>query len=80
VYRLKYDPSAEAVHDALPPHVSEQLTSALEAACYDPIDATEPYGEDDKVIRMVVTDQAFAVLLIGNTLKTVTVLQITYLG
>ncbi|MER7794849.1 hypothetical protein [Streptomyces sp. NPDC097640] len=80
MYRLKYDPSAEAVHDALPPHASEQLTIALDMACHDPIGATEPYGEDDKVMRMLVTPDAFAVLLIGNTLKTVTVLQVTYLG
>lgn len=80
MYRLKYDPSAEAVHGALPLAISEQLTLALEAACYDPIDATEPYGEDDKIMRMAVTEHAFAVLLIGHNLKTVTVLQVTYLG
>jgi hypothetical protein len=31
-------------------------------------------------MRMVITEQAFVVLLIGHTLKTVTVLQINYLG
>jgi hypothetical protein len=56
------------------------LTLALAAACHDPIGATEPYGEEDKVMRMVVTEQTFAVLLVGHTLKTVTVLQINYLG
>ncbi|MEU4063453.1 hypothetical protein AB0F25_13630 [Streptomyces wedmorensis] len=78
VYRLKYDPAAEAVHEAMPATSSEALTLALAAACSDPIGATEPYGEDDGVIRMLVTDAAFAVLLVGDTLKAVTVLQISY--
>ena len=79
-YRLKYDPAAEAVHDALPSAASEALTLALADTCHDPIAATEPYGEDDGVVRMLVTEHAFAVLLIGETLKTITVLQVTYLG
>lgn len=79
IYRLKYDPAAEAVHEAMPATASETLTLALAAACHDPIAATEPYGEDDGVMRMIVTEQAFAVLLVGNTLKTITVLQINYL-
>ncbi|MGW9032996.1 hypothetical protein ACWGQ5_55655 [Streptomyces sp. NPDC055722] len=79
-YRLKYDPAAEAVHEAMPPEASAALTLALADACHDPIAATVPYGEDDGVMRMLVTDQAFAVLLIGDTLKTITVLQVTYLG
>ncbi|TVL89789.1 hypothetical protein [Streptomyces sp. SAJ15] len=80
MFRLKYDPAAEAVHDALPAHISEQLTLALHAACHDPIGATVPYGEDDKIMRMAVCDDAFAVLLIGHVLQTITVLQVTYLG
>ncbi|MER6125257.1 hypothetical protein ABT173_21990 [Streptomyces sp. NPDC001795] len=80
IYRLKYDPAAEAVHEAMPSAASEALTLALADACRDPIAATQPYGEDDGVVRMLITGQAFAVLLIGDTLKTITVLQVTYLG
>lgn len=79
-YRLKYDPAAEAVHEAMPAAASEALTLALADACHDPIGTTEPYGEDDGIMRMIVTEQSFAVLLIGQALKTVTVLQINYLG
>ncbi|KAB1979241.1 hypothetical protein [Streptomyces triticiradicis] len=79
-YRLKYDPAAEAVHEAMPATASEVLTLALADACHDPIAATEPYGEDDGVVRMIVTEHAFAVLLVGQALKTITVLQINYLG
>jgi hypothetical protein len=80
IYRLKYDPAAEAVHEAMPATASETLTLALADACHDPITATQPYGEDDGVVRMLVTEQAFAVLLVGETMKRITVLQISYLG
>ncbi|MGW3635645.1 hypothetical protein ACWD7F_36955 [Streptomyces sp. NPDC005122] len=80
MYRLKYDPAADAVHEAMPAAASETLTLALVDACQEPLGATEPYGEDDGVVRMIVTAQAFAVLLLGSTLKTITVLQINYLG
>lgn len=80
MYRLKYDPAAEAVHEAMPPAASETLTLALADACHDPLAATEPYGEDDGIMRMTVTEQAFAVLLIGQQTKMITVLQATYLG
>lgn len=80
MYSLKYGLAAEAVHDALPPQTSERLTDALYAVCRDPLGATEPYGVDDKVMRMLVTEYAIVVLLIGHTLRTVTVLQINHLG
>lgn len=80
MYRLKYDPAADAVHEALPQAASQQLTLALAAACDDPLGATQPYGEDDHVMRMIVTEHAVAILLIGHTLKTITVLQVSYLG
>jgi hypothetical protein len=80
MYRLKYDPAAEAVHEAMPPAASETLTLALADACHDPIAATQPYGEDDGVVRMLVTEHAFAVLLVGYQTRTITVLQVTYLG
>ncbi|MFJ3229150.1 hypothetical protein ACIPJS_38175 [Streptomyces sp. NPDC086783] len=79
-YRLKYDPAAEAVHEAMPASASESLTLAFAAACHDPLGATQPYEEDDDVVRMLITEHAFAVLLIGQQTKTITVLQVTYLG
>ncbi|NED31054.1 hypothetical protein [Streptomyces sp. SID8499] len=80
MYRLKYDPAAEAVHEAMPPAASETLTLALADACHDPYTATEPYGIDDGITRMLITPQAFAVLMIGKQEDAITILQITYLG
>ncbi|MBF6045970.1 hypothetical protein GO001_12140 [Streptomyces sp. NRRL B-1677] len=79
-YRLKYDRAAEAVHDALPPEVSERLSLALARACDDPIASTEPYGEDDGVVRMIVTEQVIAVVLVGQIAKSLTVLHLSYTG
>ncbi|WP_330300282.1 hypothetical protein [Streptomyces sp. NBC_00503] len=79
-HRLKYDPAAEAVHEAMPGPASEALTLALADACQDPLGATEAYGEGDDIVRMIITEQCFAVVLIGHALKTITVLQINYLG
>ncbi|MGW2340469.1 hypothetical protein [Streptomyces sp. NPDC001661] len=80
MYRLKYDIGVEAVHEALPQAASEALTLALAAACHQPLGATQPYNEvDDDVMRLIDTDQVVAVLLLGHTLKTITVLQISYL-
>lgn len=75
-YRLHYDRDAAAVHDAMPPEASEQLTLALAGVCTDPFAHSVPYGEDDGVIRMVVTDRALAVILIGEVMMRVTVLRI----
>ncbi|MGW1745775.1 hypothetical protein ACWCRD_09190 [Streptomyces sp. NPDC002092] len=58
----------------------KQLSLALVAACEDPIGATEPYGEDDGVVRMLVTEPAIAVLLVGQITKTLTVLQLSFTG
>ncbi|WAZ26757.1 hypothetical protein STRCI_008388 [Streptomyces cinnabarinus] len=44
------------------------------AACEDPIGTTEVYGEDDGVVRMLVTEHAIAVLLAGQVTRTLTVL------
>jgi hypothetical protein len=81
IYRLKYDDGVEAVHNAMPQAASEALTEALAAACDDPLGATVPYNDvDDGVMRMILLDQARAVLFVGQTWKTLTVLEVTYFG
>ncbi|MFI5831046.1 hypothetical protein ACIA6C_27995 [Streptomyces sp. NPDC051578] len=80
MYALKLDPAAEAVYDALPPHASENLTRALAQACARPLDATHPYGVDDKIIRQIITPDVRAILLVGHNTRTVAVLQLDYLG
>lgn len=79
VYRLKYNPGVEAVHDALPLPASDAMTQALAAACRDPFGATLPQGEDDGVIRSVHTTDAYAIVLIGKDRDEVVVLDMIYL-
>ncbi|MFD6434281.1 hypothetical protein [Streptomyces venezuelae] len=79
-FRLKYGADTEAVHDAMPEAASASLSYALAAACDDPIGATEPYGEDDGIVRALTTDHAIAVLLVGHQTKVITVLQLNYIG
>ncbi|MEU8591751.1 hypothetical protein AB0C59_32910 [Streptomyces sp. NPDC048664] len=79
-FRLRYGPGTEAVHDAMPTASSGSLSLALAAACEDPTGAGEPYGEDDGVVRTLVTEHAIAVVLIGRFTGTLTVLQLSYLG
>ena len=81
-YRLKYDATAEVVHDAMPAPASERLTLtlALALACRDPLAHSVPYGEDDGVMRMIITDDALAVIYLGEIGKTLNVVQISYLG
>jgi hypothetical protein len=79
VYRLKYNPGVEAVHDALPQAASDAMTQALAAACRDPYGATLPHGEDDGVVRSVLTTDAHAIVLIAKDHEEVIVLDMIYL-
>ncbi|MEU5547933.1 hypothetical protein AB0G85_37450 [Streptomyces sioyaensis] len=64
----------------MPPDASTQLSYALASACDDPLGATEPYGEDDGIVRVLTTEHAIVVLLIGHQTKVITVLQLNYTG
>lgn len=79
-FRLKYGGDTEAIHDAMPEDASAQLSYALATACDDPLEATEPYGEDDGIVRVLTTEHTIAVLLIGHQTKVITVLQLSYMG
>lgn len=62
-----------------PPRVSNCRSRSRRLA-RTPLGATEPYGEDDGVVRMLVTEHAIAVLLVGQITKTLTVLQLSFTG
>ncbi|WP_435643836.1 hypothetical protein ACR9VJ_26275 [Streptomyces sp. H49] len=80
IYRLKYNPGVEAIQDSLPQATSEAMTIALDSACHDPYGATEPYGEDDGVTRILRTEHAYAILMIGHKYQEVVVLDLIYHG
>jgi hypothetical protein len=77
-WKLRMDVVIEAAFDALPDDVRERLALALADACADPYAATAPYGEDDKVMRLLVLPDVMAVLLVTGALGTVRVIQIDH--
>lgn len=79
-YRLAIDTVVGAVYDSLPAPAADAFTLALAAVCEDPYGTTEPYGEDDHVVRMLMAGDVMAVLLVTDAMKLVRVLQINYLG
>ncbi|MGW6741688.1 hypothetical protein ACWGDX_13335 [Streptomyces sp. NPDC055025] len=81
MYELRYDPIIEAVWDSLLESAREEFDQAILTVCEDPFEATEPYGIDDGVTRMLALAHTFAVLLITQApSKTVRILQISHLG
>ncbi|MFD9632716.1 hypothetical protein [Streptomyces violascens] len=66
----------QAVPRRSPPHIALCLVDALEA----PLENSEPYGQDDGIIRTVARGRATIVILIGTETPTITVLSIAYAG
>lgn len=79
-YRLRLDPTMHKIYAGLPVGGRRDLAVCLLDALADPIGASEPYGEDDGVMRTVARGMTAAVLLVNAATGTITVLQITYVG
>ncbi|MFF8556539.1 hypothetical protein ACF058_27385 [Streptomyces sp. NPDC015501] len=56
------------------------LALALVDAQEDPLASSEPYGQDDGIIRTVAQGHITAVLLLGHDTRAITVLTIAYAG
>lgn len=80
MYALRCDAVNQAIWDGLPADTSERLALALAAACADPLGTTQPYGEDDGIMRTLVTGDILAVIYLGHQTKTLHIFQIDYLG
>lgn len=64
----------------LPELARRDLALALVDAQEDPLVNSEPYGQDDGIIRTVAQGHITAVLLLGHDTRTITVLTIAYAG
>ena len=80
MYALRCDAVNQAIWDGLPDEARERLALALAAACENPIAATQPYGEDDGIMRTLVTGDILAVIYLGHQTKTLHIYGIEYLG
>ncbi|MCX4506738.1 hypothetical protein [Streptomyces anulatus] len=64
----------------LPELARRDLALALVDAQEDPLVNSEPYGQDDGIIRTVAQGHITAVLLLGHDTRTITILTIAYAG
>ncbi|WP_369214427.1 hypothetical protein [Streptomyces flavofungini] len=80
MYALRCDAINQAIWDGLPDEPRQRLALALADACADPIGATDPYGEDDGIMRTLVTGDILVVIYLGHQTKTLHIFQIDYLG
>ncbi|WP_239697465.1 hypothetical protein [Streptomyces sp. OspMP-M43] len=64
----------------LPELARRDLALALVDAQEDPLASSEPYGQDDGIIRTVAQGHITAVLLLGHDTRTITILTIAYAG
>ncbi|WP_331740671.1 hypothetical protein OG323_38085 (plasmid) [Streptomyces cyaneofuscatus] len=79
-YRLHFPAEVFDAYKQLPELARRDLALALVDAQEDPIARSEPYGQDDGIIRTVAQGHVTAVLLLGNDTMTITVLTIAYAG
>jgi hypothetical protein len=79
-YALRVDAVQQLVWDCLPQTASEGLTLALGRVCDDPLGETDPYGEDDGVMRLLILASLVVVLLVSHATKRIHIMQITFLG
>ncbi|MFI2318445.1 hypothetical protein AMK17_32205 [Streptomyces sp. CB00072] len=79
-YRLHFPGDVFDTYKQLPELARRDLALALVDAQEDPLVNSEPYGQDDGVIRTVAQGHVTAVLLLGHDTRTITVLTIAYAG
>ncbi|MYR92356.1 MULTISPECIES: hypothetical protein [unclassified Streptomyces] len=72
-YRLNFPTDVFDTYKQLP-------ELALVDAQQDPLAYSEPYGQDDGIIRTVAQGHVTAVILLGHDTATMTVLTIAYAG
>ncbi|WP_405191677.1 hypothetical protein OG473_38840 [Streptomyces anulatus] len=79
-YRLHFPADVFDVYKQLPELARRDLALALVDAQQDPIAYSEPYGQDDGIVRTVAQGHVTAVVLLGRDSLTMTVLTIAYAG
>ncbi|MFF6903534.1 hypothetical protein [Streptomyces hydrogenans] len=79
-YRLHIPTDIFDTYKQLPDHARQDLAVSLVDAQQNPLEVSEPYGEDDGIIRTVARGHVTAVILIGEPTSTITVLAIAYAG
>ena len=79
-YRLRLDPSVHAIYASLPDEARRDIAVCLLDAMKDPHAHSTPYGIDDGIMRVLAHGAVTIAVLVGEPTKTITVVQINYLG
>ncbi|MFI8437340.1 hypothetical protein ACIGJO_27080 [Streptomyces sp. NPDC079020] len=79
-YRLHISPDVFDMYKQLPELARRDLSLVLVDAQQSPLEHSEPYGQDDGIIRTVAQGHATAVILLGHDTRMLTVLAIAYAG
>lgn len=79
-YRLHFPGDVFDTYKQLPELARRDLALALVDAQEDPLANSEPYGQDDGIIRTVAQGHVTAVLLLGHDTRRSTALTIAYAG
>ncbi|MFF9070494.1 hypothetical protein ACF09E_34630 [Streptomyces sp. NPDC014891] len=79
-YRLSFPADVFDTYKQLPDRARRDLAVCLVDAQEDPLGHSEPYGEDDGIIRTVARGHVTAVFMVGAATSTLTVLAIAYAG
>ncbi|OKJ48615.1 hypothetical protein AMK27_38240 [Streptomyces sp. CB02009] len=79
-YRLSFPADVFDIYKQLPDCARQDLAVCLVDAQEDPIGHSEPYGEDDGIIRTVARGHVTAVIMVGGATSTLTVLAVAYAG
>ncbi|MFF9158251.1 hypothetical protein ACF1AB_39175 [Streptomyces sp. NPDC014846] len=79
-YRLHIPADQHDIYKSLPDDARRDIASCLVDAVHDPLGVSEPYGEDDGIVRTLARGRAAVVILIGEQTSTITVLAIAYAG
>ncbi|MET9676435.1 hypothetical protein ABZY68_25570 [Streptomyces sp. NPDC006482] len=79
-YRLSFPADVFDIYKQLPDRARQDLAVCLVDAQEDPLGHSEPYGEDDGIIRTVARGHVTAVIMVGEATSTLTVLAVAYAG
>ncbi|MEU9744659.1 hypothetical protein [Streptomyces niveus] len=79
-FRLHIPADQYDIYKALSDEARRDIAVCLVDAVHDPLAASEPYGEDDGIVRTVARGRAAIVILINEQTNTITVLAIAYAG
>lgn len=79
-FRLSFPHDQHKAYLGLPDDARRDVAVALADALAAPLAHSEPYGDDDGIVRTVARGRATVVILIGEPTSTITVLAIAYAG